>query len=265
MFWRMGDGSIPGVRVRSRVGHQEQHRQRDQRLHAHNARVVPEREFADRPDLLPHVIPTYPPGAKRLLRDNGVWAGALTRDNVTLVTDGIREITPTGIVTLDGTAYDVDVIVYGTGFQASNFLTPMQVTGKRRGRPARAVGGRRTRLPGRHHPRVPELLLPLRTGTPTSSSTAASSTSPSAACATSSAASNSCCARTTRRSTCARTCTTSSRAGRCREPDDGVGLVRREQLVQERSRPGRAELAVHAAGVLAGAPLAPDPDDYVVS
>ncbi len=32
---------------------------------------------------------------------------------------------------------------------------------------------------------------------------------------------------------------------------DGVGRVRREQLVQERARPRRAELAVHAARVLA--------------
>jgi len=76
------------------------------------------------------VIPTYPPAAKRLLRDNGVWAGALKRDNVRLVTDGIREITPTGIITTDGVAHDVDVIIYGTGFQASKFLTPMKVTGR---------------------------------------------------------------------------------------------------------------------------------------
>ena len=129
MFWRMGDGSIRSVRV-------------DPEWDTTNGTVSAindfmrtmlasylEREFADRPDLLPHVVPTYPPGAKRLLRDNGVWAAALTRDNVTLVTDRIREITPTGIVTADGTAYDVDVIVYGTGFEASHFLEPMQVTG----------------------------------------------------------------------------------------------------------------------------------------
>jgi 4-hydroxyacetophenone monooxygenase len=129
MFWRLGDGSIPTVRV-------------DPEWDASNGTVNAindlmrtvlasylEREFADRPDLLPHVVPTYPPGAKRLLRDNGVWAGALTRENVTLVTDEIREITPTGIVAADGTTYDVDMIVYGTGFQASNFLSPMQVTG----------------------------------------------------------------------------------------------------------------------------------------
>src|SRR5262249_40166935 len=89
-----------------------------------------ERQFAGRPDLVPHVVPTYPPGAKRILRDNGVWARALTRDNVTLVTDTIREITPPGIVTENGVEHDVDVIVYGTGFQASNFLTPMRVTGR---------------------------------------------------------------------------------------------------------------------------------------
>jgi 4-hydroxyacetophenone monooxygenase len=125
----MGDGSIPTVRV-------------DPGWDTSNGTVNAlndlmrsiftsylEQQFASRPDLLPHVIPTYPPGAKRLLRDNGVWAGALTRENVTVVTEAIREITPTGIVTVDGTAHDVDVIVYGTGFQASHFLEPMQVTG----------------------------------------------------------------------------------------------------------------------------------------
>jgi 4-hydroxyacetophenone monooxygenase len=87
-------------------------------------------EFADRPDLLAHTMPSYPPGAKRLLRDNGVWARALKRENVTLVTAPIREITPTGIVTIDGVEHPADVLVYGTGFQASKFLTPMRVTGR---------------------------------------------------------------------------------------------------------------------------------------
>jgi 4-hydroxyacetophenone monooxygenase len=87
-------------------------------------------QFAGRPDLLDAVVPGYPPGAKRMLRDNGVWAGALRRDNVRLVTTGIREITPAGVVTDDGEAHDVDVVVYGTGFHASRFLTPMTVTGR---------------------------------------------------------------------------------------------------------------------------------------
>ncbi|TDD46973.1 NAD(P)/FAD-dependent oxidoreductase [Nonomuraea terrae] len=85
--------------------------------------------FADRPDLLRAAVPDYPPGAKRMLRDNGVWAAALKRDNVTLVTDPIGRITEHGIVTAERT-YDADVIVYATGFAASDFLVPMTVTGR---------------------------------------------------------------------------------------------------------------------------------------
>ena len=76
------------------------------------------------------MVPDYPVGAKRVLRDNGVWAGALKRDNVELVTEPIREITRDGVVTDDGVEHAVDVIVYGTGFQASKFLMPMTVVGR---------------------------------------------------------------------------------------------------------------------------------------
>jgi 4-hydroxyacetophenone monooxygenase len=130
IFWRMGDGALANVRV------DEEYEPKGQAISAINdfARMMLTEyinmEFADRPDLLAHVVPTYPVGAKRLLRDNGVWAGALKRDNVQLVSDTIREITPTGIVMEDGTAHDVDVIIYGTGFHASKFLTPMTVTGR---------------------------------------------------------------------------------------------------------------------------------------
>jgi 4-hydroxyacetophenone monooxygenase len=130
IFWRMGDGALANVRV------DEEYEPKGQAISAINdfARMMLTEyinmEFGDRPDLLAHVVPTYPVGAKRLLRDNGVWAGALKRDNVQLVSDTIREITPTGIVMEDGTAHDVDVIIYGTGFHASKFLTPMTVTGR---------------------------------------------------------------------------------------------------------------------------------------
>ncbi|HEY8547003.1 MAG TPA: NAD(P)/FAD-dependent oxidoreductase [Acidimicrobiales bacterium] len=130
IFWQMGDGVLDGVRVDPNwqgdggsVGPMNEMLRQMLTLYLNE-------QFADRPDLLPHVVPTYPPGAKRLLRDNGVWAGALKRDNVHLVTTPIREITPTGVVTEDGTLHEVDVIVHGTGFQASRFLTPMTVTGR---------------------------------------------------------------------------------------------------------------------------------------
>ncbi|MCC7088964.1 MAG: NAD(P)/FAD-dependent oxidoreductase [Dehalococcoidia bacterium] len=87
-------------------------------------------QFGDRPDLLEKVLPKYPPAAKRLVLDNGIWAATLKRDNVRLVTDGIREVTAAGVVAADGTEYPADVIIYGTGFQASKFLTPMRVKGR---------------------------------------------------------------------------------------------------------------------------------------
>jgi 4-hydroxyacetophenone monooxygenase len=75
-------------------------------------------------------VPTYPPGGKRSVRDNGVWIAALRRPNVELVTDPIAEITPNGIRTKDGKEYAVDVIIYGTGFHASSFLAPMKFKGR---------------------------------------------------------------------------------------------------------------------------------------
>jgi 4-hydroxyacetophenone monooxygenase len=48
---------------------------------------------------------------------------------VTLCTDSIAEITERGIRTTDGVEREFDVIVYGTGFEASRFLTPMQLRG----------------------------------------------------------------------------------------------------------------------------------------
>jgi 4-hydroxyacetophenone monooxygenase len=130
IFWRMGDGALINVRV------DDEYEPKGAAVSAINdfARMMLTEyinmEFADRPDLLEHVVPTYPVGSKRMLRDNGVWARALKRENVRLITDTIREITPTGLVMEDGTAHDVDVIIYGTGFHASKFLTPMTVTGR---------------------------------------------------------------------------------------------------------------------------------------
>jgi 4-hydroxyacetophenone monooxygenase len=87
-------------------------------------------QVAGKPELLSAVIPTYPPGGKRSVRDNGVWIGALKRDNVHVVTDPLAEITPAGLKTKDGKEYPVDVIIYGTGFQASHFLEPMKFKGR---------------------------------------------------------------------------------------------------------------------------------------
>lgn len=75
-------------------------------------------------------IPAYPPGGKRMLRDNGVWLNTLQRGDVHLVSDAIERITPEGIVTKDGKLTPVDVVIYGTGFEASRFLHPMKIVGR---------------------------------------------------------------------------------------------------------------------------------------
>lgn len=87
-------------------------------------------EFADRPDLLDKVIPTYAPFSKRFIRDNGIWARTLKRPNVHLVTEGIDTITPDGVRTVDGELHEAEVLIYGTGFTASEFLMPMEVVGR---------------------------------------------------------------------------------------------------------------------------------------
>jgi 4-hydroxyacetophenone monooxygenase len=76
------------------------------------------------------VTPQYPFGGKRALRDNGVWIEALRRPNVNLVTQPVTAVTEAGVVTADGTEHAADVLIYGTGFKASSFLTPMTVVGK---------------------------------------------------------------------------------------------------------------------------------------
>lgn len=87
-------------------------------------------QAADAPQLADKVIPQYPLGGKRALLDNGHWIRSLKRDNVSLITDPITEITETGVVTKDGAEHPADVLIYGTGFQASRFLWPMKIKGR---------------------------------------------------------------------------------------------------------------------------------------
>jgi 4-hydroxyacetophenone monooxygenase len=130
IFWRMGDGVLDGVRVDEDWKSDECSISAGNELLRLLMTAYIDGEFADRPDLRAVAVPDYPPGAKRLIRDNGVWARTLKRDNVRLVTTPIERITKTGVDTEDGVAHDADVLIYGTGFQASKFLTPMTVTGR---------------------------------------------------------------------------------------------------------------------------------------
>ncbi|WP_035930476.1 flavin-containing monooxygenase [Pseudofrankia saprophytica] len=89
-------------------------------------------KLASRPDLVEKMIPPHPPFSARPVQvDNSYnMYDAIMRDDVTLVTEGIERITPTGIRTVDGADHEVDVIVYATGFRANECLWPMEVLGR---------------------------------------------------------------------------------------------------------------------------------------
>ncbi len=99
-------------------------------------------QVGDDPELIAKVVPDYPATGKRTLQDNGAWLGALTRDNVELVRTAIDHIEPDAVVTADGERYPADILVYATGFQATQALAPMAIAG-RDGVDLRAMWGER--------------------------------------------------------------------------------------------------------------------------
>lgn len=83
-------------------------------------------------DLRRKVTPDYTPGCKRLLISNDYYDyyPALARPNVELVTEPIVEIREHGVVTADGNERPVDALIYGTGFRATDLLTPLRLIGR---------------------------------------------------------------------------------------------------------------------------------------
>jgi cation diffusion facilitator CzcD-associated flavoprotein CzcO len=75
------------------------------------------------------VTPDYAMGCKRVLF-TGDWFRTLRRPDVDLVTADVERITPAGIRTADGALHECDIIVYGTGFAATDFLAPVRITGR---------------------------------------------------------------------------------------------------------------------------------------
>ncbi|MCM3920603.1 hypothetical protein ND748_02760 [Frankia sp. AiPs1] len=67
-------------------------------------------------------------GCKRILISNDCYP-ALARDNVGVVTAPIDRATADGLVTTAGHLHELDVLVMGTGFAATQFMAPMAVIG----------------------------------------------------------------------------------------------------------------------------------------
>lgn len=129
LFWASGDSLHPMLRVDPNWSLPEQSLNAQNHEFRERLLAYLQSELGDRPDLLAKVTPNYPPYGRRMLRDNS-WYKMLKRDNVELVTDGISRITPDGIVDDTGRKHLLDVIILGTGFQASRMLWPMTVLGR---------------------------------------------------------------------------------------------------------------------------------------
>jgi cation diffusion facilitator CzcD-associated flavoprotein CzcO len=74
------------------------------------------------------LTPDYRVGCKRVIV-NGTFYPAIQKPNAHLITEGIQEITPKGIV-VKGKSIELDVIVLATGFHPFNFMRPMNLRGK---------------------------------------------------------------------------------------------------------------------------------------
>jgi cation diffusion facilitator CzcD-associated flavoprotein CzcO len=91
------------------------------------------RRYIKDPGLRAKLKPDYQLGCKRILFSND-YLPALAKPNVQVETGRITEITANGVRTVDGVEHPADVIIYGTGFAATEFLGNLDVRG---------IGGRK--------------------------------------------------------------------------------------------------------------------------
>ncbi|MCG8671552.1 MAG: NAD(P)/FAD-dependent oxidoreductase [Pseudomonadales bacterium] len=81
-------------------------------------------------ELAKKLTPDYTLGCKRVLISNKYYP-TFNRDNVELVTDGIKEVKENSVVTADGVEREADCIILGTGFIVDPrvYMRDMPVTG----------------------------------------------------------------------------------------------------------------------------------------
>jgi len=81
------------------------------------------------PEVRRKLTPNHPFGCKRPLFSD-LYYPMFNRGNVNLITDDIKRISESGIVTTDGVEREVDTIIYSTGFYTTSYLTALDVTGR---------------------------------------------------------------------------------------------------------------------------------------
>ena len=121
------------------------------------------------PETAASLVPVHPFACKRPIIDQGYYE-TFNRDNVTLVDlrkSPIRDVTPAGIRTEHG-SYELDVIIYATGFDAmTGALSRIDIRGRDGLSLARILGQRRAAvLSGTGGRRLPEPVHDPRPGQP---------------------------------------------------------------------------------------------------
>ena len=130
MFWRGAEGMLPAATVDPSYPPTERAVSATNEMFRALLLAAVDALTEGDDELRAKLTPDYPPLSKRFVVDDGSLVRALRRPNVSLLTDRIERVEPGGVRTADGVLHEVDVIIYGTGFAASRFLTPMRVTGR---------------------------------------------------------------------------------------------------------------------------------------
>jgi cation diffusion facilitator CzcD-associated flavoprotein CzcO len=86
------------------------------------------RQQVNDPELRRKLTPAVEFGCKRIGFSND-WYPTFNRSTVDLVTTPIAAVTEAGVRTADGALTEVDTIILGTGFAATEFLAPIRVRG----------------------------------------------------------------------------------------------------------------------------------------
>ena len=110
------------------------------------------------PELRSKLTPNYTLGCKRILLSNTYYP-ALAQSNVDVVTEGVRRITPAGIVDQQGVERPFDVIIYGAGFKVKDLPYSHFVHGNNGVTLAQAWGGSPKALAGTSVHGFPNLFL----------------------------------------------------------------------------------------------------------
>jgi len=120
------------------------------KMRQHLRQQVPE-------ELLELLTPDYAPGCKRILKSDE-YLSIFSQPGVELIAEHVRDLDAEGVVS-DTRRIPVDVVIYGTGFEATSFLQPMTIMGRNNQSLQEAWSDRPKTLLGMATPGFPNLFM----------------------------------------------------------------------------------------------------------